>query len=55
MLIPPLRETLANLLYKVGAALAANQCKSVFWTGNLRNKDMYGEEILSQVKTLFID
>lgn len=48
-MIPPLRETLTQLVYKMKAALAANKCSSVFWMGNLKNKDMYGEEILSQV------
>lgn len=51
-MIPSLRETLAQLVYKVQAALAGNNCSSVFWAGNLKNKDLNGEEILSQVKEM---
>lgn len=34
------------------AALAANNCSSVFWMGNLKNKDLHGDEILSQVSSI---
>lgn len=54
-MIPPLRETIAQLVYKVKAALAANNCSSGFWAGNLKNKDLNGEEILSQVLLIEID
>lgn len=50
--IPLLRETIAQLLYKVKGALAANKCSSAFWMGNLKNKDIYGEEILSQTTSI---
>lgn len=48
-LIPTLRETVSQLVYKMKAALAGNNCSSGFWAGNLKNKDMNGEDILSQV------
>ncbi|XP_055905389.1 Fanconi anemia group D2 protein [Eupeodes corollae] len=48
ILIPPLRETVENLVFRVKALLAANKCASVFWMGNLKNKDLHGDEILSQ-------
>lgn len=52
-LVPQLRETIAQLVYKVKAALAANNCSSGFWAGNLKNKDLNGDEILSQVISNF--
>ncbi|XP_055851494.1 Fanconi anemia group D2 protein homolog [Episyrphus balteatus] len=50
-LIPPLRETVENLVFRVKALLAANKCASVFWMGNLKNKDLHGDEILSQTSS----
>lgn len=51
-LIPQLRETLSQLMYKVQAALVGTNCSSIFWAGNLKNKDLHGDEILSQVRTI---
>lgn len=48
-MIPQLRETIAQLVYKVKAALAGYNCDTAFWSGNLKNKDLNGDEILSQV------
>lgn len=50
--VPLLRETIAQLVYKVKGALAANKCSSAFWMGNLKNKNIYGEEILSQTTSI---
>lgn len=52
-MIPQLRETLSQLMYKVQAAVVGNNCSSGFWAGNLKNKDLHGDEILSQVCTIF--
>ena len=30
------------------AMLAVNQCHEAFWIGNLKNRDLQGQEILSQ-------
>ncbi|CAG9859429.1 unnamed protein product [Phyllotreta striolata] len=46
--IPQFRKILESLVYRVEAALVANNCSSAFWLGNLKNKDLHGEEILSQ-------
>lgn len=54
-MIPSLREILTQLIYKVQAALAVNKCSEVFWTGPLKNKDINGEQILSQVRILFFN
>lgn len=48
-LIPGLRQSVESFNYYVKGALAANNCSSAFWLGNLRNKDLQGEDILSQV------
>uniref|UniRef100_A0A182MP79 Uncharacterized protein n=1 Tax=Anopheles culicifacies TaxID=139723 RepID=A0A182MP79_9DIPT len=47
--IPFVRESVETLVYRVKAALVANRCSAVFWMGNLKNKDMQGELIASQV------
>lgn len=52
-MIPQLRETLSQLMYKIQAAVVGNDCSSIFWAGNLKNKDLHGDEILSQVCTIF--
>lgn len=46
--IPFLRQTIETLLLKVQAALVANNCSLECNFGNLKNKDLEGEEILSQ-------
>ncbi|XP_065077562.1 Fanconi anemia group D2 protein homolog [Ochlerotatus camptorhynchus] len=46
--IPFIRETVETLIYSVKALLAANDCASVFWMGNLKNKDLKGDLIISQ-------
>ncbi|XP_031621413.1 Fanconi anemia group D2 protein [Contarinia nasturtii] len=53
-LIPTLRETNSQLVYKVEAALAANKClnNQTYWCGNLKNKDIYNEDILSQATSI---
>lgn len=40
------------IFFRVKAALAANNCSSAFWMGNLKNRDLQGEDILSQSTTL---
>lgn len=49
--VPQFRLTLETLVYRVKAALVANNCSDAFWMGNLRNRDMQGEDILSQSTT----
>ncbi|XP_053945249.1 Fanconi anemia group D2 protein homolog [Anastrepha ludens] len=46
--IPALRETVETLVFRVKAIMTANKCSSVFSMGNLKNKDIHGDEILSQ-------
>lgn len=46
--VPPLRRSLETLVYRVKAMLALNKCHNAFWMGILKNRDLHGEEILSQ-------
>ncbi|XP_075406569.1 Fanconi anemia group D2 protein isoform X1 [Tenrec ecaudatus] len=46
--VPLLKKTLELLVYRVEAMLILNNCQEAFWLGNLKNRDLRGEEILSQ-------
>ncbi|XP_053326143.1 Fanconi anemia group D2 protein isoform X2 [Spea bombifrons] len=47
--VPLLKKTLELFVYRVKAMLVLNKCQEAFWLGNLKNRDLQGEEILSQV------
>ncbi|KAE8611738.1 hypothetical protein XENTR_v10012579 [Xenopus tropicalis] len=47
--VPLLKKTLELFVYRVKAMLVLNNCQDAFWLGNLKNRDLQGEEILSQV------
>ena len=50
--VPLLKKSLEVLVkVKVKAMLAANDCLDAFVLGNLKNRDLQGEEILSQAST----
>ncbi|XP_067908185.1 Fanconi anemia group D2 protein isoform X3 [Heterodontus francisci] len=46
--VPPLKKLLELFVYRVKAMLTINKCQEAFWLGNLKNRDLQGEEILSQ-------
>ncbi|XP_066554205.1 Fanconi anemia group D2 protein isoform X1 [Amia ocellicauda] len=46
--VPGLKKSLEQFVYRVKAMLILNNCKEAFWLGNLKNRDLQGEEILSQ-------
>lgn len=46
--VPAMKKIQEHLLYRVKAMLAANGCANAFWMGNLKNKNLKGQEILSQ-------
>ena len=50
--IPFLRETVENYVFRIKALLTANKCASVFSMGNLKNKDLHGDDLVSQVSLL---
>lgn len=50
--VPQLKLTLETLVYRVKALLVANNCSEGFWLGNLRNKNLRGEDILTQASSV---
>lgn len=46
--VPALKKGLEQFIYRVKAMLTLNNCQEAFWMGNLKNRDLKGEEILSQ-------
>ena len=46
--VPQMKKTLEHLVLKVKAMLAAHGCSAAFWLGNLKQRDLKGQEILSQ-------
>ncbi|GCC35580.1 hypothetical protein chiPu_0014066 [Chiloscyllium punctatum] len=46
--VPPLKKLLELFVYRVKAMLTINKCQEAFWLGNLKNRDLQGEEIMSQ-------
>ncbi|XP_058258381.1 Fanconi anemia group D2 protein isoform X2 [Hemibagrus wyckioides] len=46
--VPALKKHLEQFVYRVKAMLTLNQCQEAFWLGNLKNRDLKGEEIRSQ-------
>ncbi|KAM4612640.1 Fanconi anemia group D2 protein [Polymixia lowei] len=46
--VPALKKSLELFVYRVKAMLTLNNCQEAFWMGNLKNRDLKGEEILSQ-------
>ncbi|XP_050665561.1 Fanconi anemia group D2 protein [Leptidea sinapis] len=46
--VPYMRQLLETIIYRVKAALTANNCSEAFWMGNLKNKNIHGEVIATQ-------
>ena len=46
--VPFLKKSLETLLFATKASLAANNCVEAFEIGQLKNRNIYGEEIQSQ-------
>ncbi|NWV36396.1 FACD2 protein, partial [Grantiella picta] len=46
--VPLLKKSLEQFVYRVKATLAFNHCQEAFWVGILKNRDLQGEEILTQ-------
>jgi hypothetical protein len=47
--VPIVRKTLETLVFRVKGMLVANNSPDAFWMGNLKNKTIRGDEIMSQV------
>ncbi|XP_076003565.1 Fanconi anemia group D2 protein [Genypterus blacodes] len=46
--VPALKKSLELFVYRVKAMLTLNNCQEAFWIGNLKNRNLQGEEICSQ-------
>ncbi|XP_048586773.1 Fanconi anemia group D2 protein isoform X2 [Nematostella vectensis] len=46
--VPAVKRTLELFVFRVKAMLTLNKCHEAFWLGNLKNRDIQGQEILSQ-------
>uniref|UniRef100_A0A667XEQ8 FA complementation group D2 n=1 Tax=Myripristis murdjan TaxID=586833 RepID=A0A667XEQ8_9TELE len=46
--VPALKKSLEQFVYRVKVMLTLNNCQEAFWMGNLKNRDLKGQEILSQ-------
>ncbi|XP_029412895.1 Fanconi anemia group D2 protein isoform X1 [Nannospalax galili] len=46
--VPLLKKSLELLVCRVKAMIVLNNCTEAFWMGNLKNRDLQGEEIISQ-------
>ncbi|XP_051483302.1 Fanconi anemia group D2 protein isoform X2 [Apus apus] len=46
--VPLLKKSLEQFVYRVKAMLAFNHCQEAFWMGILKNRDLQGEEIMTQ-------
>ncbi|KAG8230863.1 hypothetical protein J437_LFUL011503, partial [Ladona fulva] len=46
--VPPVKRSLEQLVFRVKDMLLKNNCAVAFWVGNLKNKNLQGEEIVSQ-------
>jgi hypothetical protein len=47
--VPIVRKTLETLIFRVKGMLVVNNSPDAFWMGNLKNKTIRGDEIMSQV------
>ncbi|EDV26134.1 uncharacterized protein TRIADDRAFT_55926 [Trichoplax adhaerens] len=45
--VPLLKKKLEIFVYRVKIMLTVNNCHEAFWVGNLKNRDIQGQEILS--------
>lgn len=46
--VPMLKRALETFVYRVKAMLVLNNCQDAFWMGNLKNRNLQGEEISTQ-------
>ncbi|XP_046386166.1 Fanconi anemia group D2 protein [Ischnura elegans] len=49
--VPVMKRVLDRLVFRVKEMLLKNNCAIAFWVGNLKNKNLRGEEIISQAVT----
>ncbi|XP_071510780.1 Fanconi anemia group D2 protein-like [Diadema antillarum] len=47
--VPQMKKLLEQFVYRVKAMLTLHNCLDAFWVGNLKNRDLKGDEIPSQM------
>ncbi|XP_054717600.1 Fanconi anemia group D2 protein-like [Uloborus diversus] len=53
--VPFLKKNLEAFVFRIKVMLAINKCEEAFWIGNLKNRDLKGVEISSQVAPISSD
>ncbi|XP_057296090.1 Fanconi anemia group D2 protein-like isoform X2 [Hydractinia symbiolongicarpus] len=53
--VPGLKKCLEMFVFRVKATLVYNHCDAAFWLGNLKNRDLHGNEIVSQVNATVVE
>ncbi|KAF4514261.1 UNVERIFIED_CONTAM: hypothetical protein B566_EDAN019410 [Ephemera danica] len=48
-LVPSMKYLLEKMVYRTKSMLMVNGCAQAFWMGNLKNRNLKGEEIPSQM------
>lgn len=51
--MPSIRSLLESIILKVKSIMVINGCTEAFFVGSMRNKDLQGQDILSQVIHIF--
>ncbi|XP_022805734.1 Fanconi anemia group D2 protein-like [Stylophora pistillata] len=46
--VPAVKKCLETFVFRVKAMLTLNKCHEAFWVGTLKNRDIHGQEIMSQ-------
>lgn len=49
VMVPPIRKTMETLIFEVKLMLENNDAGAAFWLGNLKHRNLRGEEISSQL------
>jgi len=53
--VPKMKKTLEGFVCQVRVLMAKNRCSEAMWMGNLKNRDLQGQEILSQSQATTVD
>ncbi|KAI8351968.1 Fanconi anaemia protein FANCD2 [Mortierella sp. GBAus27b] len=55
VMVPPIRKTMETLIFEVKLMLENNDAGAAFWLGNLKHRNLRGEEISSQLPVVSED
>src|SRR5690349_4817699 len=54
-MVPAIRKTMESLIFEVKLMLENNDASAAFWLGNLKHRNLAGEEISSQLPVISDD